>query len=297
LNFCKQLLAGVSAALVLVGSVFALPPNSNVNGFVSYEIGQGWVSHEFTEAEQNRYFAVVTWSGRSYCFEAVQGSDSPYRLNPTMTVYQSPDESVVAQSNDNDSSYEPAMLLGSRVCWIDTSGVARTQRMIKVSAAIAAGSGESGFIRFRVYDTSVVAPLDVLISGSTYRTGSIMLLNASATYAPVVVTTYFANGALNTDGCWSGGSPIGTPITTGVAAGQTTNLSFSANCYAGWDTAYTLLARVAVAAPSASVRVYARQFGYTNTQPVLATGASARTAQPAIAPPPPNAQLSTFPMN
>ncbi len=50
-----------AAGLFLLSSVaFATPPNTSVSYPVSYEMGQGWVSHEFLETAQNRYLAVAS---------------------------------------------------------------------------------------------------------------------------------------------------------------------------------------------------------------------------------------------
>jgi hypothetical protein len=293
MKFIQRLCAAL--AVVLSSLAFATPPNTSATYPVSYEMGQGWVSHEFLETAQNRYFTFITWGGRSYCFEAAQGSDSSTQLNPALALFAAANEVTLLASNTDDASLEPSMLTGSRICWID-SGAGRTQRLARLTVPIGAGSGDVGFMRFRAYETTVTVPLDVSVLNNAYKTGRIDFLNTSGATVAASVTTTVVAGFVDPS-CTTSGT-IGTTGSTlpySIPVNGFQSAYYSVNCPTGFDTGVTVLARIAVAAPSASLKVYARQFGYANTQPVAS--ATGRTALPAVSTPPPNAQLSTIALN
>jgi len=144
-----------SAALMLAfvsSTTSATAPNTTAANAVSYEVGQGWVSHYIEETTQNRWFKFTTTGGRGYCVEAAQGSDSPVAFNPNVTVYGDAAGTSLMGSNDN-GAFDPAMTLGSRYCFADTTTLdARTIRTIKLNVPVAAGSGDNGYMRLRVYE-------------------------------------------------------------------------------------------------------------------------------------------------
>ncbi len=240
-------------------------------------------------------FTFVTWGGRSYCFEAAQGSDSSTQLNPALALFAAANETTLLASNTDDASLEPSMYSGSRICWID-SGAGRTQRLIRLNVPIGAGSGDVGFMRFRAYETTVTVPLEVSVLGNAYKTGRVDFLNTSGATVAASITTTIVGGAVDPN-C-STSTTIGTTGSTvpySIPINGYQSAYYSVNCPSGFDTNITVLARIAVAAPSASLKVYARQFGYTNAQPVVST--TAQTALPAVGTPPPNAQFSTITLN
>lgn len=135
-------------------------PNTTVSGAVSYEVGQGWVSHYISELTPNRWFKFTSTGGRSYCLEAAQGSDSPVAFNPNITLYADVNGTAALGSNDNGTG-EPAMTLGSRYCFADTAVLdTRTVRSVRLNVPVAAGSGDDGYMRLRIVDTTLVAGND-----------------------------------------------------------------------------------------------------------------------------------------
>lgn len=148
-----------AAALVFASMatpLLATPVNTTAAAAVSYEVGQGWVSHYIDESTQNRWFKFTTVGGRGYCVEAAQGSDSPVALNPNVTVYTDVNGTTALGSNDN-GSFDPPMTLGARYCFADSNTLdTRTVRTIRVNVPLTAGSGDNGYARLRVYESTIV---------------------------------------------------------------------------------------------------------------------------------------------
>jgi hypothetical protein len=134
----------------------ATPVNTTAAAAVSYEVGQGWVSHYIDESTQNRWFKFTTVGGRGYCVEAAQGSDSPVAFNPNVTVYTDVNGTTTLGSNEN-GSFDPPMTLGARYCFADSNTLdTRTVRTIRVNVPLIAGSGDNGYVRLRVYESTIV---------------------------------------------------------------------------------------------------------------------------------------------
>lgn len=152
------LAAGVFTFLVSsLGS--AGTPNTTAAGAVSYEVGAGWVTDGVDESSQSRYFIFTELAGRSYCVEASLGPASYLPLDPSLTLYTDTTGSTVYLSNTNGAG-EPPMYRGARVCYDSALGVgASTQRLFSVNVPVTAGSGDSGFVRARVVDTTLVLPM------------------------------------------------------------------------------------------------------------------------------------------
>lgn len=147
-------------------SVCATPNNSTAAGAIAFEVSQGWVSHFFDEGTQNRWFTFAEMAGHSYCIEAVPGSATAVQLDPNLALYTDAFGTTpmtaglvpVALTNDNAGG-DPHFVKGARVCYIaqapDTSTVVRS---IKVNVPVGAGSGDAGFVKVRIVDTTLYAP-------------------------------------------------------------------------------------------------------------------------------------------
>ena len=159
-------------------------PNTTAAGAVSYEVGQGWVTHAIDEAAQDRWFTIREVAGRSYCIEAAIGVATYVPLDPSLTLYS--DTSGTTQLAANaDGASEPPMNKGARICYASsiaqttTSPAANALRAFKVTTPITAGSGDSGFIRVRVVESTLVTERSgsnwdyrIYNSGTTSVTGS-----------------------------------------------------------------------------------------------------------------------------
>jgi hypothetical protein len=153
---------------VLVVSLAALPaaiagvPNTTVAGAVSYEVGQGWTTQAVDESAQDRWFTFREVGGRSYCIEATLGVATYFALNPSVTLYSDTTLATQLGANDDGAS-EPPMNKGARLCFMSTITVNTVSppttavRALKVTVPIAAGSGDSGFVRVRVVESTLVA--------------------------------------------------------------------------------------------------------------------------------------------
>jgi hypothetical protein len=76
------------------------------------------------------------------------------------------------------------MTTGSRICFVDTTSLdARTIRSTRLNVPIATGSGDNGYMRFRIYDTTVVAGIDWDASavGSYRKYGYFVIHNLTGT--------------------------------------------------------------------------------------------------------------------
>lgn len=160
-------LAKTMAALIclLPAVVLARQGNTLPQGATSYEVGQGWVSHYFDEATQTRWFSFAEMPARSYCIEAVPGSATSFALDPALTAYADgagtvPLISVTGASVASDNGAgDPYFAKGARACYIsDISANAATLRTVRVNVPITAASGIAGFVRFRIVETTLVAP-------------------------------------------------------------------------------------------------------------------------------------------
>lgn len=153
-------------------SVWATPNNSTVAGAIAFEVGQGWVSHYFDEGTQNRWFKFAEIGGHSYCVEAVQGSASSVQLDPNVALYADSAGSATLNLSgvpitSNDAAGDPHFIKGARACYIaqapDTSTVVRA---FKVNVQIAASSGDAGFVKIRVVNTTLQSPCFARVNAS-----------------------------------------------------------------------------------------------------------------------------------
>lgn len=153
-------------------------PNTQIAGAVSYEVNSGWVTHGIDESAQNRYFVFKERAPRSYCIEAVLGGATYFPLDPNLTLFADSTGATVLATN-TDGSGEPPQNKGSRICYISTLAAGTSAiRMIKINVPVTAGSGDSGFVRLRVVDTTLwstnvtadcaaVKPLTVTVTNSS----------------------------------------------------------------------------------------------------------------------------------
>ena len=157
---------GLAAERLLVTAVSsrraAPAPTSTPAGAVSYEVGEGWVSSYYDESTQTRWWSYGENPGRSYCVEAVQGSVSPIPLDPNVAVYSDAAGTVPLVVNsvtiaNNNGGNDPDFLEGARACYI-APGSASVIRTLKVNVPVGAGSGDSGYIKLRVVDTTLQVP-------------------------------------------------------------------------------------------------------------------------------------------
>lgn len=198
----RNWISGLCVGLLATSVVYAAPPNTTASAAVSYEIGQGWVSHYFEQATPDRWFRFHTVGGRSYCIEAVQGSDSPIALNPNLVYYGDASGATALQTN-LDGAAEPPMTTGSRLCFIDSGSLStRTARSVKVSVPIVAGSGAAGFIRLRIYDTTIVGAVPVTDGSAMQTNGHIALFNLGTAAVSYRVTSM----------CTPSTTPVASPV-------------------------------------------------------------------------------------
>ena len=253
----QRLLWSTFALLATSTSTAATPENTVAPAAVSYEVDQGWVSHYFQESVQNRWFKFTTVGGRSYCIEAAQGSDTHIALNPNLTYYLDSTGNSPALSNDNGPN-EPAMTLGARVCFVDTNVLdSRTIRTAKLNVPIAASSGDSGYFRFRVSDTTLVAGHDWNLDASTpYAVRKEAQFHIHNLTGAAITVAYQTSGACasTTNSC--GPHPSGTLVVAPRTSGLITP---GQNDTMGWR-----FASIGIAAPRDNVRVY-RVFVYPAT--------------------------------
>lgn len=274
------ILSALLAAVASVAAQAATTPNTTVTGAVSYEVGQGWVSHYISEGTQNRWFKFTTTGGRGYCLEAAQGSDSQVAFNPNLTVYTDVNGTTVLGSNDN-GSYEPAMTLGSRYCFVDTAALdTRTVRTVKLNVPVTASSGDDGYARLRIYDTTMAGSYSWALNyfSSDPAANSVQGLIHFENYGASAVTVYYqarssCTNHSSTDYC--------TP------ASRSGSISVPARGGADiWDynmgyTTGTARFIMGVAAPLGEVRAYAVT-GTTST--TVTSNAAARIAPPTTPP-------------
>jgi hypothetical protein len=188
-----------TAALAILASagstVFAGTPNTTPAGAVSYEVGQGWVSAYYDETTPDRWYSYAEIGSRSYCIEAVQSSVSPIPLDPKVYAYTDPTGAAylvvngLQVANDNGGG-DPYFVKGARACYIAPAGGV-VVRGLKVSAPLAAGSGDSGFVKFRVVETTLTASPWFIVMGAygVYTQGYLQLRNRTSTDINVTVTS------------------------------------------------------------------------------------------------------------
>jgi hypothetical protein len=209
----KRQLAGLAfcaGLLVFASSALAGTPNTTAAGAVSYEVGAGWVTDGVDESSQNRWFVFTELAGRSYCVEAALGPATYFPLDPNLTLYSDSAGTVVYLSN-TDGVGEPPQYRGSRICYQSALALATTfARPIKVNVPITAGSGDSGFMRVRVIDTTLVFPAVWFLNDSTGAAKYTVSLHVSNTTALDINGTFFlpGYGALRT---FSGNSRFRAP--------------------------------------------------------------------------------------
>jgi hypothetical protein len=187
-------LAASLGVLVLASSAQAGTPNTTAAGAVSYEVGGGWVTDGVDESSQDRWFAYKELAGRSYCVEAALGPATYFPLDPNLTLY-SDSAGTVAYLSNADGLGEPPQNKGSRVCYQSPQAVGATMvRLFKVNVPITAGSGDSGFVRARVVDTTLILPFVSISNDSTGASLSNVQLWVSNTTTVDVNATFYVPG-------------------------------------------------------------------------------------------------------
>lgn len=122
--------------------------NTTVAGAVNYRVGQGWVSHYFDEATQERWFVFEEEAQRSYCIEVTKGSATYYDLSLRFIVYE--DDSDQAEYLNSGASSST----GARLCYGSILDNGSILRAIKINVPINSSSEENGFIKLRIIETS-----------------------------------------------------------------------------------------------------------------------------------------------
>jgi len=175
----------LTAGALLAPSAYAGTPNTTAAGAVSYEVGEGWVTQSVDEGAQDRWFVFREVGGRSYCVEAAIGVATYFPLDPNLTLY-SDTAGTTQLATNTDGASEPPMNKGARICYASpqtlntTSPPTTALRAIKVNVPITAGSGDSGFVRLRVLETTLVADgisvfqtnYEIVNTGTTSITGA-----------------------------------------------------------------------------------------------------------------------------
>lgn len=241
-----------SVAYLLGQTVGATPPNTSASSAVSYEVGQGWVSHYFEEATQSRWFRFTTVGRRSYCIEAAQGSDSHVALDPSLSYYSDAAGISLAASNA-DGAGEPPMTAGARICFVDSSALnARSQRSVKLSTSITPSSGDNGYIRLRIFDTTLVSAVGVTDPNGALTNNHVALFNLSDSTVAVTITSLCSTDANGTTGL---------STTPAVVTTMTPNqiVGFLPSCANGYYGNANAWARMWIAIPSASNKVVAME--------------------------------------
>lgn len=184
----ERQLAALAACLgvfVFASSAQGGTPNTTAAGAVSYEVGGGWITDGVDESSQNRWFVFSELAGRSYCVEATLAPATYFPLDPSLTLYTDSSGTVVYLSN-TDGAGEPPQYKGARVCYQSALAVGTsTARLFNVNVPITAGSGDSGFARTRVIDTTLIFPMMCLSKTSTLYVANTTPVDINATlYVP-----------------------------------------------------------------------------------------------------------------
>ncbi len=163
----RHVAALAAGALSFLATAFvdAGTPNTTAAGAVSYEIGAGWVTDGVDVNSQTRWFIFNEFAGRSYCVEASLGPATYFPLDPLVTLYSDLAGNVVYLSN-NDGAGEAPQYRGSRVCYQSALAVGTsTARLFSVNVSVS--GTDSGFLRTRVIDTTLVFPMLCLKNDNT----------------------------------------------------------------------------------------------------------------------------------
>jgi hypothetical protein len=253
LDMLKKFVCSV-AFLLLAPSVMAIPPNTTAANATAYEIGQGWVSHYFDESATNRWFNFPAIGGRSYCLEAVLGSDTVVQLNPTLDVYSGqggyPGRTLMGSSAYQE--VDPPLYLGARYCFVENA-VNLGQgnwHSVNVKVPIAAGSGDNGYVRLRIYDTTIVAAMPVTNASGTptgNHVGLFNLGNFSVSYMVRAVCSSDANGV---------NGRIVSPLTVATLAADQI-IAVVPPCAGSYGGVAYAWARVWIAVPAPTNRIFA----------------------------------------
>jgi hypothetical protein len=180
--------------LVFASSAQAGTPNTVAAGAVSYEVGGGWVTDGVDESSQDRWFAFKELAGRSYCVEAALGPATYFPLDPNLTLYSDSAGTVVYLSN-SDGVAEPLQNKGSRVCYQSPLAVGTTTvRLLKVNVPITAASGDSGFLRTRVHDTTLIFPVFWVTNDSAGNPSKTVQLHVVTTTTTDINATLYIPG-------------------------------------------------------------------------------------------------------
>lgn len=187
-------LAVCLGVFVIVSSAHAGTPNTIAAGAVSSEVGSGWTTHSVDESSPNRWFVYTEFAGRSYCVEATLGPATYFPLDPNLTLYSDSSGTAVYLSN-GDGLGDPPQYKGARVCYQSALGVGATvARLFKVNVPITAGSGDSGFVRTRVVDTTLIFNYVWLQNDSTGGSAKQMNLYVSNTTNVDVNGSFYVPG-------------------------------------------------------------------------------------------------------
>jgi hypothetical protein len=251
--------ASVIACFALISHVFALLPNTNTANAVSYEVGQGWVSHYIEQTTPERWLRFTTVGGRGYCAEAAQGSDTHIAFNPNLTVYRDVGGGNAWGTNDT-GAFNPAMTLGARFCFVDTGILdTRAERRLKLSVPVVAGSGDAGFVRMRVYETTMTGAYSWGVDATdTWYGGYIHVMNNSASAVTVSFTAICRCVPLLSGACGTltpGATVVQATESIAIAPRSTTNYSPS-RCPT-WNTEGNSWVVVGIPAPLTDFRAYA----------------------------------------
>jgi hypothetical protein len=155
-------LVSLAGSLLLLAAN-ATPTNTTASGAIAYEVGQGWVSTSFDETSQTRWFTFAELPGLSYCIEAVSGSATNMQLDPNLALYSDATGTTTLNVSgtpltSNDAAGDPYFIKGARICYVaQASGTSFVIRSFKVNTPILSGSGDAGFVKVRVVDTSLHA--------------------------------------------------------------------------------------------------------------------------------------------
>lgn len=182
--------------------------NITAAGAVSYEVGAGWVTDGVDVNSQTRFFIFTEFAGRSYCVEGSLGPATYNPLDPIVTLYTDL-TGITAYLSNNDGTGDAPQYKGSRVCYQSALALGtNTPRLFSVNVSVS--GTDSGFIRTRVVDTTLVFPMLCLKNDST---GAVKY---SATMYLANTTTIDINASLLVPGygsvkTWTGSSILKAP--------------------------------------------------------------------------------------